>query len=141
MQKLLNSPDSYTTFKTHLEERCLKMTSDSNFICRSSGDTNAKKWAKCDCNCSYLHFKTLENFQDFFKPLFDFNHTKITLWTLYVPIFPDHSLKSVSKVTKSHQYGSFHALLTPITPNLYSVLASKLQFTIIISRSSSWSLA
>ena len=137
MQKLLNSPDSYKTFKTQLEECSLKMSSDSTLICRSSGVQSAKIRVRCDYNWPYLDLKALGTLQDFFKQLLDFNHTKITLWTLCGPNLSDFPLKSASNATKNHQYGSFHA----ITPNLYSVLASKLQLTLIISRSSFWTLA
>lgn len=131
---------------THLLELKWNHTLSKNFNFSEIKGLKLPKLGKIDLQFAFLHFRILRTTQDFFKALFDFNHTKINLRTLYGPI--------VSFISYVHMFSWLYTKIsslrpktinfaaswsiTPINLCLYGVLTSKLQLILRIWRSSSW---
>ena len=131
---------------THLLELKWNHALSKNFNFSEIKGLKLPKLGKIDLQFAFLHFRILRTTQDFFKALFDFNHTKINLRTLYgllsalfhmFTCSPAYTLKFLHWGPKTINFAASWSI-TPINLCLYGVLTSKLQLILRIWRSSSW---
>lgn len=93
---------------THLLELKWNNALSKNFNFSEIKGLKLPKLGKIDLQFAFLHLRILRTTQDFFKALFDFNHTKINLRTLYGPI--------VSFISYVHMFSSLYTKISSLRP-------------------------